>query len=93
MVFDFQSHILTMGDQQAHLQFTRDADQIELHIFVDHSVIEIFINQREVFTATFYPKLSEHHALKITPFINKGGMGKFSMDVWKLDAAQMTGHV
>jgi hypothetical protein len=55
-------------------------------------VIEIFINQREVFTITFYPKLGENHALKISPFINKG-VGKFSIDVWKLDAADITGQV
>jgi beta-fructofuranosidase len=92
LVFDFQSHILEMGDQQAHLQFTRGADEIELHIFVDHSVIEVFINGREVFTTIFYPKLAENHALKISPFVSKG-VGRFSMDVWKLEAAQMTGRI
>jgi beta-fructofuranosidase len=92
LIFDYQSHILRFGDQWAQLQFTRNSDRIEFHIFVDRSVIEIFINQREVFTITFYPKLGENHALKISPFINKG-VGKFSMDVWKLDAADITGQV
>jgi sucrose-6-phosphate hydrolase SacC (GH32 family) len=81
-----------MGDQQAALQFTRDAEKIELHLFVDHSVIEVYINQREVCTLTFYPKLAENHRLKISPFVNNG-LGKFSIDVWKLDSASMTGRV
>ena len=92
LAFDFQSHILKMGDQQAQLQFTKDADQIEFHIFVDHSVVEIFINQREVFTMTFYSKLAENHVLKISPFITQG-KGKFTIEVWKLEAAKITGRV
>jgi beta-fructofuranosidase len=92
LTFDFHSHRLWMGDQQADLQFTRGEDLIELHIFVDHAVIEIFVNQWEVFTMTFYPNLAENHALKIAPFI-KNGLGKFQMDVWKLNPAKITGIV
>jgi len=81
-----------MSDQTAQLQFTKEAEQIELHVFVDHSVIEVFINQREVFTTSFYFKLAEHHALKIAPYISQG-KGKFTIDAWKLNAAQNTGQV
>lgn len=92
LAFDFQTHSLQFGDDFANPQFTRDYDQIELHIFVDYSVIEIFINQREAFTTLFYPKLAKNHALKIAPFI-KNGRGEFSLDVWKLTEAQVTGKI
>ena len=92
LTFDFHTHQLSMGDQTARLQFTEKADRIELHTFVDHSVIEIFINQREVFTTTFYFKLAEHHALKIAPFVRQG-KGKLMIDSWKLSAAEMSGRV
>jgi beta-fructofuranosidase len=81
--FDFQAHTMQFGEDFAEMQFTKAADLIELHIFVDHSVIEVFINQREVFTTVFYPKLAETHALKIAPFV-KNSRGKFSIDAWKL---------
>ena len=89
LAFDFHTQQLSMGDQTARLQFTKEADPIELHIFVDHSVIEVFINQREVFTTTFYFKLAGHHPLKIEPFVRQG-KGNFTIDVWKLNAAKMS---
>jgi sucrose-6-phosphate hydrolase SacC (GH32 family) len=92
LTFDFHTHQLSMGDQTARLQFTKDVDQIELHIFVDHSVIEVFINRREVFTTTFYFKLAENHPLKIVPFIRQG-KGKFTVNSWKLNAAEMSGRI
>ncbi len=92
LAFDFQTHRLQLGDDYADLQFTRDSDQIELHIFVDYSVIEIFINEREAFTTLFYPKLAETHALKIAPFV-KNGRGQFSIDIWKLAEAPVVGDV
>lgn len=92
LVFDFLAHRLQLGDDFADLQFTRDSDQIELHIFVDYAVIEIFINDREVFTTLFYPKLAETHALKIAPFV-KNAQGKFSIEVWKLAEAPVVGEV
>jgi beta-fructofuranosidase len=88
LIYNYQEHILKMGDQQTKLQFTPGADKIELHLFVDHSIIEVFINQREVFTLTFYPKLDHHNALKISPFIING-RGKYSIDVWKLNKAEI----
>jgi len=92
LAFDFQTHRLQLGDDFADLQFTQDADQIELHIFVDYCVIEIFINNRETFTTLFYPQLAETHALKISPFI-KDGLGEFSIDIWKIAEALVTGDV
>jgi beta-fructofuranosidase len=92
LVFDYQTHRLQLGKDFADLQFTREADQIELHIFVDYSVIEIFINSREVFTTLFYPQLAETHALKIAPFI-KNARGEFAIEVWKLAEAPIAGEV
>jgi beta-fructofuranosidase len=92
LVYGFDSNSMVFGKHQAMLQFVQSDEPIELHIFVDHAVIEIYINQREVFTTTFYPKLAGNHTLKISPFI-KNGVGRFFLDVWKLETATMTGQV
>ena len=92
LIFDYQTHRLQLGKDFADLQFMRDSDQIELHIFVDYSVIEIFINGRETLTTLFYPQLAETHALKIAPSV-KNAKGEFSIDVWKLAEAPVSGNV
>jgi beta-fructofuranosidase len=88
--YDFSTHTLQVTKEQAKLQFLEGEDQVELHIFIDHSVIEIFINQREAFTAIFRPKLAPTHALKIAPFVIQG-RGYFCIDVWRLCEAPITG--
>jgi beta-fructofuranosidase len=87
IAYDGKSHTLDVFGVTAQLQFVAPRELLELHVFVDSSVVEIFINQREVFTAHFTPVLAENHALKIAPFI-ENGIGKFSVDIWKLDPAQ-----
>ena len=55
----------------AKLQFVDGYNELDLHIFIDKSVIEIFINRKETFTTIFYPKLGKNNALKIAPFFIK----------------------
>lgn len=90
--FDFPASRLQVLDEPAQLQFVPETGPLEVHLFVDHSVIEIFINQREVFTAAFRPKLAETHTLKIVPFVNQG-QGRFWLDAWRLEEAPVAGQV
>ncbi len=53
IVHDPRANTIKMGKQIANLQFP-DEETI-LHLFIDRSVIELFINYRECFTARFYP--------------------------------------
>jgi beta-fructofuranosidase len=87
---DLETKILKAVDEQAALQFLEDPSHLDLHIFIDRCVIEIFINGRETFTTLFYPKLDEHHALKISPFFVKA-QGTVMIDFWTLRGIQPEG--
>jgi sucrose-6-phosphate hydrolase SacC (GH32 family) len=90
--FDFPVRHLRVGDELARLQFVSKTGPLDVHIFVDHSVVEVFINEREAFTAAFRPVLTATQTLKIAPFISQG-TGLFTMDVWNLAEAPVTGSV
>jgi beta-fructofuranosidase len=81
--YDFASHTLLAVDERAILQFPNDAHRLDLHIFIDQSVIEIFINDRETFTTVFQPRLKEYHTLKIAPFL-LNVQGEVALDFWTL---------
>ena len=83
LAFDYPAETLQAFGEQIQLQFTRGAERIDLHIFIDHSVVEIFINQREAFTTVFGPQLADTHTLKVAPFV-KQAQGRFAVDFWRL---------
>jgi beta-fructofuranosidase len=88
--YNFLSQTFRVFEKSAQLQFPAPPGRLTLHIFVDRSVVEIFINARETFTAVFYPKLGEHHTLKISPFVT-GVRGGFSIDFWTLEGMNEIG--
>jgi len=90
--FDFPTRKVQVFDEQAQLQFVPKTGPLEAHLFIDHSVLEIFINQREVFTAAFRPQLAETHALRIALFVDQG-KGSFWLDVWRMVEAPVAGSV
>jgi beta-fructofuranosidase len=82
--YDFSTQTLTAIDEVAKLQFPEDSHQLDLHIFLDESIIEIFINGKETFTTVFYPKLDAYNSLKISPYFLKA-KGTVEIDFWTLD--------
>jgi beta-fructofuranosidase len=84
IVYHFTTQTLQAVSETAKLQFANDHNELDLHIFIDKSIIEIFINQKEMFTTIFYPKLGENNALKIAPFFVKA-QGTVEIDFWTLD--------
>jgi beta-fructofuranosidase len=88
IAFEPASHQLQVLTETAELQFVEDGSPLELHIFIDHSVIEVYINEREVFTVNLQPVLADNHSLKIEPFID-GGKGLLEMDIWQLTEARL----
>jgi beta-fructofuranosidase len=81
--YDFSTNTLQVFDETAGFQFPPPAGRLDLHIFIDRSVVEIFINNRETFTGVFYPRLEEDNALKIAPFFVKA-RGEVRIDFWTL---------
>lgn len=81
--YDYAANTLRAFDETAGLQFHPPAGRLDLQIFIDRSVVEIFINNRETFTAVFYPSLEGSNALKIAPFFVKA-RGEVRIDFWTL---------
>ena len=52
---------------------------------VDRSVVEVFINYKEAFTAWFRPRLRRGKELRIWPILD-GEALDYEIDVWKLAA-------
>jgi len=92
IAFDVATHTLQVMEARAQLQWARDSSKIDLHIFIDHCLVEVFVNQREAFTAAFDPKLAGVNALKITPFASRA-RGRFSIDFWQLEEAPVAGEI
>ena len=85
LALDLPSQTFLAVEERARLQFAAESGHLELHIFIDRSVIEIFINNREAFTITFKPKLAQHHHLKIIPFFINA-RGSVALDFWTLQS-------
>ncbi len=84
IVYDNRSLVLRVGDIVAPLQPQADGT-IRLHIFVDHSVVEVFANGRECITAIAHPA-DQHGGLRLV--IEADGPQQAgavqSLDVWRL---------
>lgn len=58
-------------------------EPVQLRVFVDHSVIEVFVNERVCFAVRVYPTRPD--SLGLRPFA-RGGQPRFTrLDVWELE--------
>lgn len=57
---------------------------VTLHIFLDHSVVEIFVNERVCLSSRIYPTLRESVGVRL--FASGGKARLVSLDVWELGA-------
>ena len=71
-----KENTIKMGDEIANLQFP--GDETVLHLFIDRSVIELYINYRECFTTRFYPDSYKNLA------VDCHGADFESLDVWDI---------
>lgn len=55
---------------------------IDLHLFLDGSVVEVFINNKDAFTTRFFPLFGDSNEVEI--FSEGGELQVLSVDVWRL---------
>jgi beta-fructofuranosidase len=61
-------------------------EELNLHIFVDRSVVEVFINNRACFTTRTYPTSDEALGVRV---LARGGVASVvSLDVWQFDGSE-----
>ena len=55
---------------------------LKLHIFLDRSVVEVFVNDRCYLASRIYPERLDSLGLEL--FIRKGSARVRSLDIWRL---------
>lgn len=61
----------------------RPGEPLELHIFIDRSIVEVFANSRQCLTKRIYPDRPDSLGIGL---LIRGGSAKLrSMDVWQID--------
>ncbi len=72
-------------NSKSHLLRTvKEKQENHLHIFVDNSVLEVFINNREVMTSRFYPKQTKDSLFNIIWGIDQQNLNLSEFNVWNL---------
>jgi len=72
---------ITVGKEKGYLTRVKESPLLSFHIFLDKSIIEVFVNNKECITGHFYPKSS------IYPLIigsEKGEINIKSLEIWNL---------
>ena len=59
-----------------------DGEDLELHVFIDRSVVEVFANQKQCLTARVYPAGEDSKTVSV--FANGGDAVLRSLDAWKM---------
>jgi beta-fructofuranosidase len=72
----------TAGDHQSTEQCALEPGRHTLHIFIDGSVMEIFIDSRQCITERFYHSTPQQLGLSL--FFDKGETRLHQLDVWEL---------
>ena len=67
--------------QEAQLELEKDED-LELHIFIDKSVLEIFVNDKLCLTHRIYPTRDDSQGIVL--FTNGGEIRVPELNAWKL---------
>jgi len=73
---------LKVGKEKGKLSSLKGKKQFSFHIFIDKSVFEIFINNRECLTSRVYPKTQTCNAFDI--YASNGDVRLKSLDLWTI---------
>jgi len=67
LTVDFSTGELRVLNETHRLERFSPAEPLHLHIFIDHSVVEVFVNQRETLSTWLRPRLTINTAWQIRP--------------------------
>ena len=93
LAYNYQNRAFIAIHEKAKIDIDLNLNPLELHIFIDKSIIEVFINNKVCFTTTYKSKTSyQDKSFKLIPFVS-GGQGEYTIDVWELTSANITGVI
>jgi beta-fructofuranosidase len=80
--YDIEKNQLWAGKERGKIKSLDNNKKFMLHIYIDRSVIEVFLNYKECLTSRIYPKSMDLGGIDV--FCNKGKVNIPSLDIWKL---------
>ena len=96
IVYQWATQYLSIDRQKTSLDSKVDSDsyggrvelkpgeRLKLHVFLDHSVVEVFANERACLTSRIYPSRSD--SLGIGVFTQGGNAQVHSLDIWEMSS-------
>ncbi|MCJ7648661.1 MAG: GH32 C-terminal domain-containing protein, partial [Candidatus Lokiarchaeota archaeon] len=81
--FDSQKSKITIGKENGRLNHQESNKKITFHVFVDRSVIEVFINYHDCITSRVFPKTNTSNGFTI--FSKLGSLDLKKIDIWTLE--------
>jgi len=82
--FDFHKKRFWVGKEKAKLDLFRDTEVMNLHIFIDHSIFEVYINDNICLTS----KIALKNQKAFSPIISSksGTIHIIKMDIWTMNS-------
>ena len=82
--FDVEKQELFAGKERGKFELSFRDNTLELHVFIDKSVIETFINKKTCFTTKFYPQKNKKQEIEL--FSTNGRARVTELDTWGMKA-------
>ena len=79
--FDRERGILKVGDKENAFSLTEQENDLRLHLFIDRSVLELYVNDRVCFTAQANPNPADQ---RIRLVVEKGTAAFGAVEVWEM---------
>ncbi len=80
--YNSQKGQVIVGKEKATCDFKSNMALLAMHIYIDHSVIELIINNKSCLTSRIYPK--RENSSQISLFAEHGSVLVESLEIWKL---------
>lgn len=77
-----EKRFLRVGKEKSKIDFLLNENLIKFHIFIDRSVVEVYLNDKECLTCRIYPKILESDYIDV--FSTEEDINLRSLDIWKL---------
>jgi len=80
--YDASNNKIRVENEIGKLSLKEEQKNLRFHIFIDKSILEVFINNKECITTRIYPKVNEMNEFRLS--VKSGRLSISSLDIWTL---------
>ncbi|NHI92628.1 MAG: hypothetical protein EAX96_09000 [Candidatus Lokiarchaeota archaeon] len=80
--FDINNQVIFINKEKGKVNFSLKNENIDFDIFIDKSVIEMFVNKKACLTSKFYPKNGKNQQIEINSKSGRARLLKFN--IWRM---------